>query len=424
MAALNPGDEHDRFVAWASDHGVEVDGIAPAKFVGRGMGIVAARDIKAGERIIFVDKSSLITVTAPTVRACKLPQNVTVHGKLAAFLAMQYHNADSDHRLWQGVWPKEEEFRSILPYYWPKSLQEYIPHAGKVLLIKQQQKLDKDWQTLRAQLQPSVDRDLFAYTWLIVNTRTFYWEYPDLPNSHPRLPKKRFQLTADDCYAMCPFMDYFNHSDVGCDPQHGPSGYSVIADRDYEAGEEVYFSYGSHTNDFLLVEYGFTLPTNKCDSLPLDHLIIPKLSASQVEALKEDGFYGNYTLTKDAPHICHRAQAVLRLMNLPTRRYTMFVSGNDDGAADQHAIDSALVALLTEFSREIVETLEAVDSVAGGVVEEQQSRTTRSSKRKSQVSENMATSNGQAVMEQKATLLERWKQIREIVNAALRSLDE
>jgi hypothetical protein len=45
-AALDPGEEHTRFVDWATKNGVEINGIAPAKFVGRGMGIVAARDLK------------------------------------------------------------------------------------------------------------------------------------------------------------------------------------------------------------------------------------------------------------------------------------------------------------------------------------------------------------------------------------------
>jgi hypothetical protein len=45
-AALDPGEEHTKFVAWAEDNGVDINGIAPAKFVDRGMGIVAAKDIK------------------------------------------------------------------------------------------------------------------------------------------------------------------------------------------------------------------------------------------------------------------------------------------------------------------------------------------------------------------------------------------
>lgn len=45
-AALDPGDEHTKFVEWAEQNGVTINGIAPAKFVDRGMGIVAARDLK------------------------------------------------------------------------------------------------------------------------------------------------------------------------------------------------------------------------------------------------------------------------------------------------------------------------------------------------------------------------------------------
>jgi hypothetical protein len=44
-AALDPGEQHTKFVAWAEENGVSINGIAPAKFVDRGMGIVAAKDI-------------------------------------------------------------------------------------------------------------------------------------------------------------------------------------------------------------------------------------------------------------------------------------------------------------------------------------------------------------------------------------------
>ena len=50
MAALDPGDEHVQFVEWAKGNGVEIDGIAAARFVGRGMGIVAAKDLKVGQQ--------------------------------------------------------------------------------------------------------------------------------------------------------------------------------------------------------------------------------------------------------------------------------------------------------------------------------------------------------------------------------------
>ena len=43
--ALDPGEEHTKFVEWAEANGVTINGIAPAKFVDRGMGIVAAKDL-------------------------------------------------------------------------------------------------------------------------------------------------------------------------------------------------------------------------------------------------------------------------------------------------------------------------------------------------------------------------------------------
>jgi hypothetical protein len=51
-AALDPGEEHTKFVSWAEDNGVDINGIAPARFVGRGMGIVAAKDIKVSTQPI------------------------------------------------------------------------------------------------------------------------------------------------------------------------------------------------------------------------------------------------------------------------------------------------------------------------------------------------------------------------------------
>lgn len=298
-----------------------------------------------------------------------------------------------------------------MPLYYSKQLQDLLPHAATILLTNQQTKLEKDWSDLRAHI-PSITKELFTYTWLIVNTRTFYWDYPDLPNSHPRLPKRKNQLTADDCYAMCPFMDYFNHSDVGCDPKHDKKGYNVTADREYKAGEEVFVSYGSHTNDFLLVEYGFMLQSNTHDSIPLDHLILPLLSTEQSNALKEDGFFAKYTLFPASPTICHRTQAVLRLIVLDSKRYSSFVGGDDDGSRDQARLNEYLVGILTKYSREIMIVLEEAQDIK--VVKESR-RNTRSSSSITREEEVIRPG-------QKDALIRRWKQIRDIVNKAVEAL--
>lgn len=300
-----------------------------------------------------------------------------------------------------------------MPLYYVKKLQDLLPHAATLLLKNQRSNFEKDWNDVRKHV-PSIPEDLYTYTWLIVNTRTFYWEYPDLPNSHPRLPKRRNKLTSNDCYAMCPFMDYFNHTDIGCDPQTNSKGYSVTADRDYEAGDEIFISYGSHTNDFLLVEYGFILDSNKNDSIPLDHLLLPLLSTGQVDALKEDGFHGNYNLSATQPFICHRTQTVLRLLILDSRRYALFVSGDDDGNKEQGQVDEYLLGILTKYSRQIMDILDEVEQLTADAENEEKNRTRRSLK--------MQDGKLGIKQEQKDVIVRRWKQIRDLVNAAIEGL--
>lgn len=364
---------------------------------------------------MHVKNTSLVHVALPTVKALKLPDNVTVHGKLAASLALWYSKPTHDeYALWQAVWPTEEDFQSTMPIFYNKSLQDRLPRAAELLLTNQRTNLEKDWADLQPHL-PSISKDLFTYTWLIVNTRTFYWNYPDLPNSHPRLPKRKTKLTSDDCYAMCPFMDYFNHSDVGCDADADSKGYRVTTDRAYKAGEEVFVSYGAHTNDFLLAEYGFILERNVRDAVPLDHLILPLLDEEQIGALKEDGFYGNYTLFArgGSETICHRTQAVLRLLVLDSKRYSAFVGGDDDGDREQGRLYGYLVGLLTKYSRQVMDILEEVEGLKVDQVEEQKERKLRSDEAEPHVRAS-----------QKDTLVRRWKQIRDIVNAAIEELQK
>jgi hypothetical protein len=40
---------------------------------------------------------------------------------------MAYDDPDCGHRLWQDVWPTEEDFKSIMPLNWPEHLQELLP---------------------------------------------------------------------------------------------------------------------------------------------------------------------------------------------------------------------------------------------------------------------------------------------------------
>jgi len=211
------------------------------------------------------------------------------------------------------------------------------------LVENQKKKLDKDLQTLGDTIG-SDDYEQFRYFWLIANTRSFYWDFPTAKRRNPK------NLIPDDCMALLPFADYFNHADVGCDLESDHKGCSMICHRDYQPGEEVYASYGNHSNDFLLAEYGFILEDNKWDEVRLDSVILAKLSRTMKNDLEAEGFLGNYIL--DTQAICHRTQVALRRLIARTG-WLEFASGVTDGEREQPQVNTKAVEILYNYLKEV-----------------------------------------------------------------------
>jgi hypothetical protein len=164
--------------------------------------------------------------------------------------------------------------------------------------------------------------------------------------------------------AQSPFSDYFNHtsSPSACNVSFSSSGYSITTPAEIKKGEEVYISYGNHSNDFLLTEYGFILGGegggNQWDEVPLDTYILPLFSAKQKERLEERGFLGKYVL--DRKEVCYRTQVALRILVLPVRKWERFVDGLEDGEKEQGAVDKVSRKVLREFEQEAKEKIEAI----------------------------------------------------------------
>ncbi len=49
----SPGEEHTAFTQWAVSHGIKIKGIAPARFPGRRLGMIATRDIEVSMSVLF-----------------------------------------------------------------------------------------------------------------------------------------------------------------------------------------------------------------------------------------------------------------------------------------------------------------------------------------------------------------------------------
>jgi len=117
-----------------------------------------------------------------------------------------------------------------MPALWSSDLQSLLPAPAKALLAAQQAKLDSDLRAASETLLPEyaaasgraiedVGRK-YIESWLLVNSRCFYWDYPVLGGAlKGKVGVKRGRdgrkmvRDRNDCMAMCPVMDYFNHAD-------------------------------------------------------------------------------------------------------------------------------------------------------------------------------------------------------------------
>lgn len=81
------------------------------------------------------------------------------------------------------------------------------PHGQGIrpgLLLKQERNLERDWSIVE-RVVPDASKDTYMHYWLVVNTRTFYYELPGVNGKRPK----------EDRMVMCPYVDYFNHADQG-----------------------------------------------------------------------------------------------------------------------------------------------------------------------------------------------------------------
>lgn len=143
-----------------------------------------------------------------------------------------------------------------------------------------------------------------------------------------------------------------------------------------EAGEEVLATYGAHSNDKLLVHYGFMLPSARAsaqgsasspshwpadDDVRLDHLIIPQLSAQIQGQLQNTGFLGSYALLPASNELCFRTQVAVRAKLLTCNEWEYFVTNGEDLAGDHSEEVEGFVGKLLGRWRE--EALKKIDEI-------------------------------------------------------------
>ncbi|KAF8846782.1 hypothetical protein BDZ45DRAFT_719250 [Acephala macrosclerotiorum] len=330
MSLIYEIDIHKEFTKWAVARGVKPNGIATHRFPGRDSVSSQRKNSKyAGDTLLTVPISALRTVQTVPKSISKPIGTITVQGLLAAELAMDTSEVRAP---WRAVLPTEEDFKESMPLMWHPSLQMLLPPGSSSLLENQKQKLSVDWTTVST-------------------------AFPTL--SSPKIKTKK-PKNHDDCLALVPFADYFNHADVGPEVTFSPSGYKICTDRQIEKGEEIYISYGNHEE-------------NKWDEITLDEAILPLFSEEQKQTLKEAGFL-----------------VALRLLcMLPNRWLRLVADGFEDEDKYQVAANKILLKCLNAYLDIVHESLKQVEVLDCGFAS------------------------------QRDTLSRRWKQIRLLLTTAI-----
>ncbi|OJJ97149.1 hypothetical protein ASPACDRAFT_80639 [Aspergillus aculeatus ATCC 16872] len=366
----SPGEEHVAFMQWAKSQGVTINGITPARFPGRRLGMKATRMIEENEVMLSVPVSAMLTIDSiPSSFVEQFPSGSSIHCILAAFLSHGDAALLKELEPWRKVWPNFREFEDTMPVLWPEHLRRSNSAFEKAtsdsssssssesssssappsllppsisglwntfqkepvgvdyetryqnLLGQQENRLQAAWAHVRT-VYPDIDWSTFAYYWFIINSRSFYYVSPG----------KEEPEDWNDAIAMVPFADYFNHDDdAACEVIWTGENYLFKATRQYDLNEEIFMSYGSHSNDFLFVEYGFFLPTNPSDSIYLDDIIFQDLTIEQKKDLIGQDLFGNFELTSPTTPptstIPKNIQAAAALKTMSRRDWKLWITG-------------------------------------------------------------------------------------------------
>ncbi|KAK9320780.1 hypothetical protein V1517DRAFT_328475 [Lipomyces orientalis] len=344
------------------------DGIQAQEIPGRGIGVIACRMVPAGERIIQFPVTSLLnprtakaallrevsdrgassmfTLTATPIREeatarkrvkrdasvkahagkyANLLDSLSSHQLLAYYLYRERLRKDSRWNSFFDVLPTLDAFGG-LPLVWAvldhgrKRFLDYLPASTYKHATRMSKQFWGDLTAVRSICANVEDVELFIWAWLCVNSRCLYYYMAEAP-------------TTGDCMTLAPIVDFLNHSDEEhCsiqvyDGALATKFFGLVTTRSYDVGDEIYLSYGAHTNSFLLCEYGFTLAANKNTELDITAELLAILKwgrrtsrcqtegeATEIESpkltfLDAYGYLGDYTLSLDT--ISYRTEVAL-----------------------------------------------------------------------------------------------------------------
>ncbi|XP_050207052.1 ribulose-1,5 bisphosphate carboxylase/oxygenase large subunit N-methyltransferase, chloroplastic [Mercurialis annua] len=253
-------------------------------------GLVALKNIRNGEKLLFVPPSLVITAdsewTCPEAGEVLKQYSVPDWPYLATYLISEANLQQSSR------WSSYISALPRQPYsllYWTRAeLDRYLEASQiRVRAIERITNVIGTYNDLRLRIF-SKHPDLFPEE--VFNLETFKWSFGILFSRLVRLP------SMDGKVALVPWADMLNHScevETFLDYDKSSQGVYFTTDRQYQLREQVFISYGRKSNGELLLSYGFVPRegTNPSDSVELSLSLkkSDKCYKEKLAALKKHG---------------------------------------------------------------------------------------------------------------------------------------
>ncbi|XP_019420730.1 PREDICTED: ribulose-1,5 bisphosphate carboxylase/oxygenase large subunit N-methyltransferase, chloroplastic [Lupinus angustifolius] len=239
---------------WLSDSGLPAQKMGIERVDVGERGLVALKNIRKGEKLLFVPPSLVITAdsewSSPEAGEVLKRNSVPDWPLIATYLISEASRMKSSR------WSNYISALPRQPYsllYWSQAELDRYLEASQIRerAIERINNVVGTYNDLRLRIFSKYP-DLFPEE--VFNIDSFIWSFGILFSRLVRLP------SMDGKVALVPWADMLNHScDVGTYLDYDKSSKGIVftTDRVYQPGEQVFISYGKKSNGELLLSYGF-----------------------------------------------------------------------------------------------------------------------------------------------------------------------
>lgn len=258
-------------IAWAKEHGVEMDAIGIKEFEGYGYGVSAEQDIEEGDPIVKVPRKLMITsdtiMDSPLKNLYQSNPIIRLMPNVALALFILHEKFRGDESFWR-------PYINFLP-----------PHYSTVLYFKSQDLLHmKGSPTFESAMKQcrNIFRQYAHFKRLFQNgddevsklfrAKFTYEEYRwAVSTVMTRLNAVPSENEASEVHALIPIWDMCNHENGRVFTYYNPVHHvsECFSHRHFSAGSQVFIFYGVRRNADFLVHSGFYYPDNGNDGVKI-----------------------------------------------------------------------------------------------------------------------------------------------------------